>query len=369
MITPFFKLRQDEDAVTVEIRAPNANIRDTEIEFFERTFCFSAVPYFLRLYLPGDVRQDEGKTTKYDAETGTFTIEMLKRTKGEFFPRLEMLSELIKPQRPSAAKLVLARQELPDEADERQTDETLRKFGYGFGWRRHGILAKFSAELRELFDLAAADTIEIDDRLAKLEALDVDAFSSEHYLADLFDPTPELTAALELEIPPAEFELNDEDRLQLKDLRVVRLPELSEQEREQAAFSMVDVLFSFLFDLRITDLEHNACSDAMIGKLSPSLSGLAALQSSTAFFRLHSRFNNSGQDFTYLYNQLFIDDYALFIQSMDEELLQRVTADLKTALAELKRADIAGLDLEYVETEAKMIRLAVEAGEYDSDDE
>ncbi|KAI6223041.1 Protein SHQ1-like protein [Aphelenchoides fujianensis] len=329
MITPFFKLRQDEDAVTVEIRAPNANIRDTEIEFFERTFCFSAAPYFLRLYLPG-----------------------------------EMLSELIKPQRPSAAKLV-----------------------------------------------EEVDVGEVERELDESEAIDVDAFSSEHYLADLFDPTPELTAALELEIPPTEFELNDEDRLQLKDLRVVRLPELSEQEREQAAFSMVDVLFSFLFDLRITDLEHNACSDGMIGKLSPSLSGLvrfasvrdalrAAVRRSLCFslfrhfdlavraardvltvmqkgrsailhcfLRLRSRFNNSGQDFTYLYNQLFIDDYALFVQSMDEGLLQRVTADLKTALEELKRADIPGLDLEYVETEAKMIRLAVEAGEYDSDDE
>lgn len=73
MITPFFKLRQDDQTLTVEIRAPNANIRDTEIEFFDRTFYFSSAPYFLRLCLTGDVKeQDERKsaTTKYDADTG-----------------------------------------------------------------------------------------------------------------------------------------------------------------------------------------------------------------------------------------------------------------------------------------------------------
>lgn len=71
MITPFFKLYQDDSFLIVEIRAPNANIRDTEIEFFDRSFYFSSVPYFLRLALTGDV---EGGTadakTDYNVDTG-----------------------------------------------------------------------------------------------------------------------------------------------------------------------------------------------------------------------------------------------------------------------------------------------------------
>lgn len=37
---------------------------------------------------------------------GTFTIEMTKKTEGEFFPRLDMLNELLKPQRQTAQKLI-----------------------------------------------------------------------------------------------------------------------------------------------------------------------------------------------------------------------------------------------------------------------
>jgi hypothetical protein len=70
MITPFFKLRQNDQVLIVEIRAPNANIKDTEVEFFDRSFYFSSTPYFLRLSLTGDVQQNDGTTTKYDADTG-----------------------------------------------------------------------------------------------------------------------------------------------------------------------------------------------------------------------------------------------------------------------------------------------------------
>lgn len=137
MITPFFKLRQDDNNLTVEIRAPNANIRDTEIEFFDRSFYFSSTPYFLRLNLTGDVQQQaEATSTKYDADSGkksrtgfnkfflmfsgTFTIDMPKKTKGELFPRLDMLNELLKPQRQTAQKLI---EEIVDENGDADEEE------------------------------------------------------------------------------------------------------------------------------------------------------------------------------------------------------------------------------------------------------
>lgn len=83
MITPFFKLRQDDKSLVVEIRAPNANIRDAEVDFFDRSFYFSSAPYFLRLFLTGDVDASEESTTDYDADTGNGSLNDLANN---FFP-------------------------------------------------------------------------------------------------------------------------------------------------------------------------------------------------------------------------------------------------------------------------------------------
>lgn len=62
MLTPQFQLTQDDDYLYVEIRAPYTNIRQTEISYEDRTFLFSSKPYFLRLFLPGDVQAMEGES-------------------------------------------------------------------------------------------------------------------------------------------------------------------------------------------------------------------------------------------------------------------------------------------------------------------
>jgi protein SHQ1 len=65
----------------------------------------------------------------------------------------------------------------------------------------------------------------------------------------------------------------------MKDLRIVKLPKFPHSTQKQISYSLVDLLFSYLFDLRINDLEHNSVSDVMIGKLAPSLSGLVRYES------------------------------------------------------------------------------------------
>ncbi len=70
MITPHFSLTQDDVHLTIRIRAPYANIADTEIEYDEREFLFTSRPYFLRLYLPAAVIDNDTGTADYDAEKG-----------------------------------------------------------------------------------------------------------------------------------------------------------------------------------------------------------------------------------------------------------------------------------------------------------
>jgi hypothetical protein len=95
----------------------------------------------------------------------------------------------------------------------------------------------------------------------------------------LFDEPDELKSIKQLSVKSDLFNLTDEDRTYMKDLRITKLPTFPLQTQRQISYSLVDLLFSYLFDLRITDLEHNSVSNAMIGKLSPSLSALVKFES------------------------------------------------------------------------------------------
>lgn len=98
------------------------------------------------------------------------------------------------------------------------------------------------------------------------------------FRADLFDEPAEMTEIKQLQIDLSVFGLNDEDRLQMKDLRIVKLPRFNIDEQHQISYSLVDLLFAYLFDLRINQWESNALTEVMIGKLAPSLSGLVRYQ-------------------------------------------------------------------------------------------
>ena len=83
---------------------------------------------------------------------------------------------------------------------------------------------------------------------------------------------------------------------------------------------------------------------------------------------MRRRFNNSAVDFAYLYNQLFLDDYCRWIQSVDDTVLDELRDETAAAAEALKRSSIAALDLDFIESEARMLMLSVDAGDYDSDD-
>jgi hypothetical protein len=51
-----------------------------------------------------------------------------------------------------------------------------------------------------------------------------------------------------------------------------------------------------------------------------------------------------------------------------DEIIGELSTEVKDAIETLKRSDIEGLDLDYLESEAKMLMLSVDNGTYDSDD-
>ena len=86
MITPFFRLRQDDLSLEVHIRAPHCRLADAELAYEGRTFLFHAKPYFLRLFLPAavvDSDADNASSTAaaadidYDSEKGKVVFSHL----------------------------------------------------------------------------------------------------------------------------------------------------------------------------------------------------------------------------------------------------------------------------------------------------
>ncbi|KAI1721090.1 SHQ1 protein [Ditylenchus destructor] len=455
MITPVFKLQQDNEFLIVEIRAPYSNVKDAEIVYEGKTFLFNCKPYFLRLFLPKEVQENDAENdvgnATYDCDSNCFTVKVPKRVKGEHFPNLEMLSELLAPQKrtldeihakplieeivsttnadenrsPTNATLgettdeLYAEQNLSVDNSKSESvicDEVCRNFGYGFGWKRHGIFSRFPEDIVELIDLKDTENTPISNRVNLCTQHDKLNFNTDHYLADLFEPEEQLSLANDFSLNiEKQLSLNEVDREQLKNLTVRQLNLFGLNSlHHQIAYSVFDVICAFLYDFRINLGDNCVESGWNIRKISPSLSFLVqwpnVREAALGFVRrslvyplfrnwdlsmkvltdalstfekgrvailkclleVRRIFNTGGGECQYLFNQLFMDDLCLWIQSVDEKILQDLTYDLEIILKEgIKKEDV-DLALDSLELEARLKMLQVQENDrssIDSDDD
>lgn len=135
MITPSFKVDQDESSVIVTINTPYVRVRlhmRTDLCFWpywsnlqrHKTLIFTyratsfdsffghtfyGIQYYhgrhsrapiltnriCRLYFPGNIVEDDDSKAVYDPSSGKFTVRISKETKGETFPDLDLLTKLL----------------------------------------------------------------------------------------------------------------------------------------------------------------------------------------------------------------------------------------------------------------------------------
>ena len=79
-------------------------------------------------------------------------------------------------------ELLYANQQLRTEDLNASDHELCERFGYGFGWTRHGVLGRFSDEIADLLDLEDPENVLIEERTAKLKEFDEKHFQEQHYL-------------------------------------------------------------------------------------------------------------------------------------------------------------------------------------------
>jgi len=95
MITPFFKLEQDNQFLTITIKVKYVKISDIEFYIEKNNFRFSLKPYYLNLNFSDSLKDSEKNSSKYDVETGILICKIEKETHGISFENLDLLSNLM----------------------------------------------------------------------------------------------------------------------------------------------------------------------------------------------------------------------------------------------------------------------------------
>lgn len=424
MLTPAFELKQDDDFLIIEIKAPYSKISEAEIYFYEEEFKFYSKPYYLRLHLPGKVVENGLETAKYVSENGMYVVHMPKQSPGQVFTGLDLLTKLLAPSpRAAPARPVIevlenrcANDEEPPEVEEEMDwhveqmpwtpqDEvsllegSVRK--YGFDRQRTGVIARIKEEMSDLVDIADPEHKSVQEARKERLKAEEGHFSAEHYLADRYEPAgveqvlgyeaPWWNLAVRVDGSGDDlFSFTEEEKTKMRNLP--RKEYLLDKQLELSLqLGLVDILFAYAYNKRVTEGEDTVESGWNISKISATLSwfeefwsleqtvrscfrrcltyplyrhwGLtyAVLRDVIQILQLGPRYVLrclleihgifSHHDSRYILNDLYITDYAVWIQSVSPKRLQSLAGALKQV--KVRKADL-DLDIPELERGAKL---------------
>lgn len=319
MLTPAFELSQEDDFLTLSIKARFARVSETEIFVDGKSFKFYSKPYFLRLTLPGALVEDGRETATYDSNKGVFVIRIPKEIPGEKFDGLDMLTKLmapsgansasepsiqtIAPQLGVASNRERQAQEEEDDEDSNDADDEVEEeiswevdqtpclldedqivgpVTYGFAGRRSGVFSRLQEELCSIVDVPDPDGMTAKERREGRKQEEEDKFDDEHYLADLYQD--DMIQPLLDYKPPWQTLLDPSSETNLikfseaeKD-RMLNFPNkefLLDKTMEKVAYmGLLDIIFAYAYNHRIMEGENSVESAWTICKLSSTLSWL-----------------------------------------------------------------------------------------------
>ncbi len=278
--------------------------------------------------------------------------------------------------------------------------------GYGFAFQRTNVFAKLPRESQEVLDVKDPDELMWCQRREKRLEMEQKDFSGDHYLCDLFEPAePALKSLNDTCVKsesPQPLELSDEDRE-----RMVMLPRkqylVEESLLSSVGYGLVDLLFAYCYDLRVGEGDHTAEASWNMVKLSATLSCSEKFDSihdcvvsclrRSLCYPLVRNYAFSWQvladvrdllcespepnvavlkallamipimisgDGTYIFNQLYIEPYAVWVQSMPFSCLESVGKALQKVMSLVTKDDV-GLELVELEQAALLVKEEAES--------
>lgn len=402
MLTPRFKLTQDNNRVYINVHAPYTNIGDTEIDVDGENFLFVSSPYFLRLRLPGRIVDNDSSKGSYICDSGDFNLTFDKEVPGEQFENLDMITSLLAPRdipdiNPNLVEM-LEEDGITLENGNNEDEDDSNKYTYGFANKITTEFSNIGIEFPQIFELRVPENVSVEDRQSKRIRHEDDKFSSDHYLADFYDKellAPYLSAAASWDSPNfnKDIEFSDEEVGVLKELPNKHYL-LTKSEYKQVLYGLVDILYGYCYDKRTTLNESTVESSWTINKLSSTLSWFCTFndmrQVLTACYRraliypifrnfelcnkvkndlvsllkrgkkfvvkcmieIHQMFNTSN-DARYVLNQLYIKDYLVFLQKCRDEELDELYNNI--ANIEITKRDLE-LEIDELEDAAELVK-------------
>lgn len=412
MLTPRFKLDQDDKFVTVFIYAPFTHVAETEVFMDGTDFRFFSKPYFLRLHFPHEIIENDEASANFDAETVSYVIKCPKVNQGEFFPNLDMITELCKPKGGTNVSNI---EEIKDDQDKQNdSDEeeewyfnqvvpeepkneecsSVDGFGIGFGQKHEKVFTKLLEESQEILDVKNPDTLSIHERKElRLDQENKD-FDPDHYLSDLYEPDDMIDEVLNFSCASISSQkLDSEDSAKLVEY-AKKDKKVKSKLKLQTFCGLLDILFAYCYDNRVTYGEKSSESGWTIAKLSSTLvcsdvfeslkETIVASSRRSLIYPIYRHFNLTKKvwndvcsllenrvsiikvllDLTnifnesegrYIFNQLYIDQYVAWSQTLKEDQLLKIANEIRAIIENYQKDD---LNLEIVELEAaaEMVR-------------
>lgn len=219
MITPEYRISQDEKFLTLNITLKYVKISQCEMLVEPRRYSFFLKPYFLKLEFEQEfVEGDDGlESTIYDSSTYNLEVKIKKKVPGEHFKNLDVISSLLQVKKPKlhvSPKIEVlgsatneGQQEDADGMEEPDRNILQSPYRFGFNFKH---LDMFTNRQEELFELADVDPLatKIEERASVLHLIEDEKFDADHYLCNAFDLSaigPQLQAPLVLPVKGKNF--------------------------------------------------------------------------------------------------------------------------------------------------------------------
>lgn len=366
---------------------------------------------FFRLNFPGKLTQSGGEIMKISATK--FYIKLTKLNKGEVFEGIDMLTKLLMPPKTSNSNLVQAIEtESSDKANLENDNIGDENFDwylnlklneddcfklnekYGFAKKHGGIISKLEDEIWDLIEVKNPETKSDKQRSEERVAEENKHFDDDHYLFDLYDQKEIIDEIINFKPSWScddKIKFNDSETFRLKNLPKIEYL-FNKKEKFHLLLGMVDILFAYAYDMRTCEGEHSVESGWTISKISSTLSWfevytsldqvlIACVRRSLCyplyrnlklsmkiiqdtiqilkkgrtfvvkcFLDIHRLFNESG-DYRYLFNNLYITDYCVWLQTVKKNTFESLADAIERI--EIKKESIE-LDLNLLEFAADL---------------
>eukprot|EP00039_Didymoeca_costata_P032711 m.38991 g.38991 ORF g.38991 m.38991 type:complete len:452 (-) comp9501_c0_seq2:113-1468(-) len=318
MITPAFHVRQNNEFIIVEIKAPY--VRSPEVDFYvlDNEFKFSVHPYFLRLRFDSSLIEDGRERCQHDIDEGKFIVYLPKLNMGEEFKDLDLLNVLLSRKRekqPKVAKIeVLSSTENGEEAEEGndvidwEVEQHLSDDGegeddgdgegdgdgvsimmkpilYGFDDKYSGILNKLQNDIPNIVELPNPDETKKKERQSLRHESERVKFNAEHYACDYDDDSmaKHLMGFRPLwkdwEEDTSEGKAVVFSEKDKEDMLKLPRKEYIVTHPKRLLIGLVDIIFAWAYDHRLTEGESTVESAWTISSLSSTLSFLVEFES------------------------------------------------------------------------------------------